>query len=264
MTCQTVLFLVLAMPLACKRTPLSHAQLAQLPGETLVQKHRTLLLQGEIDQRKALQVSQQLLHLQRLDASAPVTLLIDASGSTVAAARSIRGTMDSLQVPVHTHCLRAADGMALFLLAHGARGHRTAAASAQLALAPLIFPKRPAAARPAAVARAPGHTQFAGGSDGLLAWTKDGQIAQAAPPGGGVPDNPVDRPVGLDSDSPSPAAAVDDGEPDENTHARLVMYEELAADTGQDAAQIGQDVAGSRRFSASEALSYGLIDRIEE
>jgi ATP-dependent Clp protease, protease subunit len=108
-----------------------------LPPDELLNKHRTILLHGEIDDRTAQHVIAKLLFLQHDDARAPASLYIDSQGGVVSSSFAIRDTIDHIKLPVFTHCLGTAGGMALVVLAHGARGHRSAAPSARLSLVPL-------------------------------------------------------------------------------------------------------------------------------
>jgi ATP-dependent Clp protease protease subunit len=226
---------VMALP-ACKRrqTQLSHAELAQLDVRTLLLKHRTILLQGSIDERMAQTVRAQVHALQRMDHGAPVKLLIDSPGGDLRSALSIRSTVGGNGITLHTHCLGAAHGPALFLLARGARGHRTAAPEAQLSLQPVVFAKQPGVPPTPSVSRPQPlhivldpHRSFA-----------------------------VERPSTVRNEQ-------EVREEEENNHRRVELLTTLASDTGQEFAQIEKDVAASRHFDAAEAMEYGLIDRLE-
>lgn len=100
------------------------------PGDKLLAQ-RIILLHGTIDDAVANEVIAKLLYLRSENAAAPIRLYLDSRGGQVAAALAIRDTMD--EVPVSTHCVASAEGVAAMLLAHGLRGQRTAASHARLA-----------------------------------------------------------------------------------------------------------------------------------
>jgi ATP-dependent Clp protease, protease subunit len=110
-----------------------HHARAALPPDVLLDRHRTILLAEEITEKSTTEVIAKLLYLQHASA-APVALYIDSFGGVVVASLAIRDTIDSLGIAVHTHCLGTAGGAAMLLLAHGARGGRTATAGAQIIL----------------------------------------------------------------------------------------------------------------------------------
>lgn len=117
-----------------------HAERARLAPDELLLKHRTVLLRGQIDDKVAEEVIAKLLFLQQKDPSASVSLYIDSPGGAVTAGLAIRDTINDLKVAVFTHCLGTASGVAAFLLAHGARGRRSATKHARLAILPLCSP----------------------------------------------------------------------------------------------------------------------------
>ena len=98
---------------------------------------RVVVLRGEIDERAATELIAKLLFLRGQDAVVPVRLQIDSPGGEVIAGLAIRDTMDDIKLPVYTHCLSSAQGIAAVLLAHGARGHRTATSMAQISFTPI-------------------------------------------------------------------------------------------------------------------------------
>jgi ATP-dependent Clp protease protease subunit len=97
---------------------------------------RIVTLRGAIDDRAATALIAKLLFLQSEDAVGPIRLLIDSPGGLVAPGLAIRDTMDDITVPVHTHALTNVGGVAAVLLAHGARGHRTAIPRTQISVTP--------------------------------------------------------------------------------------------------------------------------------
>lgn len=98
---------------------------------------RIVVLRGEIDDHAATDVIAKLLFLQHEDAAAPIRLHIDSPGGAVASSLAIRDTMDDIKVPVYTHGLANVQGVAAVLLAHGARGHRTAIPQGHISFTPI-------------------------------------------------------------------------------------------------------------------------------
>jgi ATP-dependent Clp protease protease subunit len=98
---------------------------------------RIIVLRGAIDDRAANEVIAKLLFLQHQHAASPIRLHIDSPGGVVAFCLAIRDTIDSLGVPVYTHGLTNVQGIAAALLAHGARGHRTAIRTGRVSFTPL-------------------------------------------------------------------------------------------------------------------------------
>jgi ATP-dependent Clp protease protease subunit len=95
---------------------------------------RIVVLRGMLDDTAASHVIAKLLYLQDQDPSAPIRLHIDSPGGGVSSSLAIRDTIETLAPDVYTHCLAEAHGAAAVVLAHGARGHRSAVALAQLSL----------------------------------------------------------------------------------------------------------------------------------
>jgi ATP-dependent Clp protease, protease subunit len=102
---------------------------------------REVRLDGAITERSAEIVIAKLLFLADRDRTTPVRLTIASPGGEVASALAIRDTITTLPCPVHTHAEHA-EGVAVALLAHGARGQRSAGARARIAFVPLE-PTRP-------------------------------------------------------------------------------------------------------------------------
>jgi len=101
---------------------------------------RAVRLTGPVGDEVAKDAIARLLFLQYEDRAAPVYLLVDSPGGSVAAGMAILDTMKYLAAPVYTHCTGYAAGMALWVVAHGARGHRTASAGARFMFVPLWSP----------------------------------------------------------------------------------------------------------------------------
>jgi ATP-dependent Clp protease protease subunit len=95
---------------------------------------RTILLGLPINDEVASQVIAKLLFLQSRDARTPIQLFINSPGGTVTAGIAILKTMDDLNLQVQTHCLRICGGVATTVLAHGAKGMRTASPESQILL----------------------------------------------------------------------------------------------------------------------------------
>jgi len=106
-------------------------------------ERRVIVLRGMIDDTAANHVIAKLLYLRDQNNTAPIRLHIDSSEGGVLASLAIRDIMHEPGPAVHTHCLSKAHGTAVVVLAHGARGHRTAATHARLSLCPINAAARP-------------------------------------------------------------------------------------------------------------------------
>jgi ATP-dependent Clp protease protease subunit len=95
---------------------------------------RTILLGLPINDEVASHVTAKLLFLQSRDDRAPIQLLVNSPGGSVTAGIAILKTMDELKLPIRTHCLRFCGGVATTVLAHGARGMRTASPDSEISL----------------------------------------------------------------------------------------------------------------------------------
>jgi ATP-dependent Clp protease protease subunit len=175
-----------------------HRQLAALPADELLVKHRAVLLHGPIDDDAAVQLVARLLFLQWEDPRIPIRFYIDSLGGSVTAGMSLCDTMDEIGPAVHTHCVAEAHGMAALLLAHGAKGNRSACHDVQIALCPVT------------------------------------QVDAAAKPTTDLA----------------------------KTQAKVNHI--LAADTGQSIQTISDDCQAARTFDALRAVSYGLVDHVED
>jgi ATP-dependent protease ClpP protease subunit len=236
----------------------SFATLGLLPSETLLERHRTVILEGTIDAHNAQDVIAKLFYLQSMDAVTPVTFLIDSTGGDLASILSIRDTMDRLTLPIYTHCLHSADGFATLLLAHGARGHRSAAPSAHVSFAPVLVPREflehdfrtgptATASKPATNERHVPSDDVIGAGVGPQTWTKDG-----------IPIQTTDTPRSL----PRTVAATT--KPTTERPQLSTVALDLANHTGQTIDAVIADLAQSRTFNATQAKNYGLIDAIQE
>ena len=97
-----------------------------------LQEERIVVLRGPIDDDLANTVIASLLFLADQDPTSPIHLHIDSPGGGLTNSLAIYDTIDEVQPPVHTHGMRHVAGTALLLLAHGARGHRSATTPASL------------------------------------------------------------------------------------------------------------------------------------
>ncbi|HEY9172202.1 MAG TPA: ATP-dependent Clp protease proteolytic subunit [Verrucomicrobiae bacterium] len=95
---------------------------------------RTILLGLPINDEVASQIIAKLLFLQNRDARAPIQLFVNSPGGSVTAGIAILKKMDELKLPIRTHCLRFCGGVATTVLAHGAKGMRTASPDSQISL----------------------------------------------------------------------------------------------------------------------------------
>lgn len=101
------------------------------PDANKLLDQRIILLNGPIHDENATEVIARLLYLNHLDRKTRIRICIDSPGGSFAASMAILQTMDDIEPPVHTCCTGNASGMALAIVAHGARGHRTASADAR-------------------------------------------------------------------------------------------------------------------------------------
>lgn len=97
-------------------------------------RSRTILLGSPIDDRVATEVIAKMLFLKSMDVRAPIQLLINSPGGSVLAGMAIIDTMENLDIPIRTHCLRFCFGGAATLLAHGTPGMRSASPESEISL----------------------------------------------------------------------------------------------------------------------------------
>lgn len=82
-------------------------------------------LNGDIDDRLALQAATWMLFVQAMKSDADLTVLIDSTGGSLTAGLSLIDVMLKATCRVRTHCVRQAQGIASFILAAGTKGYRT-------------------------------------------------------------------------------------------------------------------------------------------
>lgn len=89
-------------------------------------EQRIVFVQGQVCDEMANTVVAQLLFLESIDPTEPITLYINSPGGSVTAGLAIKDTMDCIKCPVHTVAMGMAASMGAFLLASGEPGHRAA------------------------------------------------------------------------------------------------------------------------------------------
>ncbi len=81
--------------------------------------HRELELTSPVDAESCAAVIRGLLHLQRVDAKAPVTLYINSLGGEVQSGLALYDVMQAVSCPIRTVCLGMAASMAALLFIAG-------------------------------------------------------------------------------------------------------------------------------------------------
>lgn len=100
-------------------------------------KQRIILIEGVIEDGSATDIIAKLLYLNYLDSNKPLRLLVNSPGGSFTAGMAIMDTVDHIGPAVHTCCTGNASGIALALVAHGAKGHRTALPGADFVFTPI-------------------------------------------------------------------------------------------------------------------------------
>jgi ATP-dependent Clp protease, protease subunit len=85
---------------------------------------RIIMLNGEFEDTMASLIVAQLLYLNALDGTSPITMYINSPGGSVISMWSIIDTMNHISAPVHTICTGMAASAASVTLASGQKGHR--------------------------------------------------------------------------------------------------------------------------------------------
>jgi ATP-dependent Clp protease protease subunit len=158
---------------------------------------RTVAVRGRLDEAQASQLVAELLALEARDAGALVTFVVDGPPGALAAALTVVDALGYVRAPIATCCRGRAGLTSIALLAAGARGHRSALASATLTLTE----------------------------------------ADEAPP-------------------------RTQAEADARVALRHAFLSRVAQDAGVPITRLEDDVRARRTLSATEALEYGLIDRV--
>lgn len=103
-------------------------------------KHRVVFLGTPIDEYIAQLVMAQILYLSMEDARKPIYLLVNSPGGYVANSLAIFDLIRTSKIPIHTHCVKQAHGMAALLVAAGAKGYRTSSEDGWFQMVPLRGP----------------------------------------------------------------------------------------------------------------------------
>jgi len=96
---------------------------------------RIVLLTEAIDEEVTHYLLAKLLFLMDRDNKQPISLYIDSPGGSVVNSFAILDTIVEASAPIHTTCVGFAGGMALLILACGAKGKRRALPHAEVAMA---------------------------------------------------------------------------------------------------------------------------------
>jgi ATP-dependent Clp protease protease subunit len=99
-------------------------------------RDRIIMIGTPIDDEVANVIVAQLLFLQSEDPKAGISLYLNSPGGSVAASLAIRDTMEYVQLPITTLCMRQCHGTAALLLACGTRGLRFSQPQARIGLVP--------------------------------------------------------------------------------------------------------------------------------
>jgi ATP-dependent Clp protease protease subunit len=112
----------------------NHRAMSKLPdfGERML-KDRIIMLGLPIDDTVSQDVIGKMLLLQK-QSEDPIKLLVNTPGGLVSAGVAIIDTMSTIRTPVWTHCMGRAESMGAIIVAHGAKGHRTASPNSLLSI----------------------------------------------------------------------------------------------------------------------------------
>lgn len=95
---------------------------------------RTILLFGELDEKKTASAIASMLYLQQQNPKEKITLYINSSGGCETQVLAIYDVMQHLECPVETICVGKAHGLSAMILAGGAKGMRKAYANSEVML----------------------------------------------------------------------------------------------------------------------------------
>ena len=104
----------------------------RLDAEQELLHRRTVVISGSIDSKMSKTIVTQLLHLDALDETKPIRMIISSGGGVVTAGLAIYDVMQYINAPVHTMAIGHASSMAAILLAAGETGHRTSLPNARI------------------------------------------------------------------------------------------------------------------------------------
>lgn len=93
---------------------------------------RIIFLKDEVTSDSINTVISQLLYLNTISTTEPITLYIDSYGGSLIHALCLIDIMQNITAPVHTYCIGMAYSAAFIILAAGEHGHRTSLPSASI------------------------------------------------------------------------------------------------------------------------------------
>ncbi len=91
---------------------------------SLLLKDRIIMLNGEIDDTMACNITAQLLYLASKDPHKDISLYINSVGGSITSGMAIYDTMQHISCDVSTICIGLCASMGAFLLAGGTKGKR--------------------------------------------------------------------------------------------------------------------------------------------
>ncbi len=95
---------------------------------------RSILLFGDLDEKKAASVIASMLYLQQKNKEEKITLYINSSGGCETQVLAVFDVMQHLTCPVETVCVGKAHGLSALILAGGTKGMRKAYANSEVML----------------------------------------------------------------------------------------------------------------------------------
>lgn len=87
---------------------------------------RVVMLNGGVSDDSVNPIIAQLLYLESVDSSTPITLMINSPGGSVYSGLALADTMNYIKCPIHTIVNGMAASMGAYLLSCGEKGHRAA------------------------------------------------------------------------------------------------------------------------------------------
>lgn len=93
-----------------------------LPSRML--KDRIIMVSGEVEQRMATEITQELLYLNGIDSTKPITMYVNTPGGSVTDGLMIVDTMNFISAPVYTVVVGMAASMGSVIASSGEKHHR--------------------------------------------------------------------------------------------------------------------------------------------
>lgn len=93
-----------------------------LPSRML--KDRIIMVSGEVEQRMATEITQELLYLNGIDNTKPITMYVNTPGGSVTDGLMIVDTMNFISAPVYTVVVGMAASMGSVIASSGEKHHR--------------------------------------------------------------------------------------------------------------------------------------------